>query len=151
MNSLKESSMSARQSCAPGSSLERSSSPVASALSCIHRRGRFGRVSAGCLSWPPPDVRVRADEPLLLDRDVLGLDLGPYRDGVVLAVLVRGDGMVGVVDDPAQVGVVPPEVVPAEGYVRGGNAERSHGVPHPDELDADLARFARAERDRLGV
>src|SRR6266581_2812305 len=31
----------------------------------------------------PTDVRVRADEPLLLDRDVLGLDLGPDRDGVV--------------------------------------------------------------------
>ena len=59
--------------------------------------------------------------------------------------------MVGVVDDLAQVGVVPLEVVPAEGHARGGDAERAHGVPNADEPDARLARFARPERDRLGV
>src|SRR5439155_10816970 len=55
------------------------------------------------------------------------------------------------VDDLAQVGVVPPVAVAAEGHVRGGDAERTHGVPHTDELDAHLARFARAERDRSFV
>jgi len=76
---------------------------------------------------------VRADEPFLLDRDVLGLDPGPDCDGVVLAVLVRGYGVVGIVDDLAQVGVVPPVVVRGRRARARRNAERAHGVPHADE------------------
>ena len=92
---------------------------------------------------------MRADEPALLDFLVLGLHFGPQRGLEVRAMLVRGDGVVGVIDDLTELGVVPAVEAAAEGNPGDRYAQLAHGVPHADEMHADLVRVGRAEGDRF--
>src|SRR5690606_39986579 len=72
-------------------------------------QGEIGESIPSGLVVTATHVGVSADEPALFDLQIAWLDLGPGGYIVILAVLVDGHGMIGIVDDAAEFGVVPLE------------------------------------------
>ena len=108
-----------------------------------------GDVREAGIPVAPADIGMHARKPDLLQPLAVGPFLLPPHAGLEgAAALVDGQGLEGVVDAAAQLHIVEFDIQELVDHVEvpRRDAQRPHGVPHADAVDADLTGIGSAEK-----